>query len=490
MRQVPFHLRECESSKAAWPQGRSTCRVNASALVFELGDEVVGRAVRAVAHPVVEASEDSVTGVAGVALWGELLDRLGLVGEADRRDLRPIGPGGYSGGECYRAVVETQLAGGDFLSDRWLLAGEATEALRGGHALPSHSTLYRFVSGADLGRVQKAAAVNRAMLRRAWAVGAAPAAGVLTIDPDATWIETSGRKKEGAEFSYKHEVGLSPMVGVCGETGDVLGMRGRGGAANAGRAMGSFVTECVSAIPSEILGRYQLWLRIDSAGYAADVIAAAERHNMVFTITAKKATRVQGAIEALATDPATIWVPAGGAETDKGSEIAECAFSFTGRELRLIVRRQPTKPGDQLSFDDLDGWRFHAIITNIDAHLRSAADVEAHHRLRGGGPEEAIRQLKGDFGLCHGPVANFFGNWLWWHAAALAYNVARWLRVLALPEAFATCRGKRLRLTFLNVAAKVVCHGRQLKLRLPRAYAYAQAFIDALATLRRLPTFA
>lgn len=93
--------------------------------------------------------------------------------------------------------------------------------------------------------------------------------------------------------------------------------------------------------------------------------------------------------------------------------------------------------------------------------------MEHHHRLRGGGPEEAIRQLKGDFGLNHAPVRNFFGNWLWWHAAALAYNTARWIRVLALPESFRTRRGKRLRLSFFNVAAKVVRHGRRLHLRLP-----------------------
>jgi hypothetical protein len=31
----------------------------------------------------------------------------------------------------------------------------------------------------------------------------------------------------------------------------------------------------------------------------------------------------------------------------------------------MIVRRQPTVAGDQLSFDDLDGWRFHAISTEI-----------------------------------------------------------------------------------------------------------------------------
>lgn len=85
--------------------------MNATALRFELDDKVITRPVPGVAHPVVEVGEDSVTGVAGIVLWGELLDRLGLVGEADRRVLRPIGPGGYTGGECYRAVVELQLAG-------------------------------------------------------------------------------------------------------------------------------------------------------------------------------------------------------------------------------------------------------------------------------------------------------------------------------------------------------------------------------------------
>lgn len=464
--------------------------MNATALRFELGDMMITRPVPAVARPVVTASEDSVTGVAGVVLWGELLDRLGLVGEADRRGLRPIGPGGYTGGECYRAVVELQLAGGDFLSDRSLLADDATQRLRGEHSLASHTTLWRFCNGADLGRAQKAAAVNRALLRRAWAMGAAPDPGVLTIDPDATWISTYGPGKEGSAFSYKHEVGMSPMLGVCGETGDVLALRARGGNANPGRALGSFVDECVTAIPAQIRGDYQLWVRVDSAGYRGDVVEAAERHGAAFTITAKHYTNVRTAIETLARDKATVWTPALGAEDAKGSEVVETMFRFAGRDVRMIVRRQPTTAGDQLSFDDLDGWRFHAIITNIPPLFGSAADVEHHHRLRGGAPEEAIRQLKNDFGLCHAPLQNFFGNWLWWHAAALAYNTARWLRVLALPEPFRTCRGKRLRVSFFNIAARVVRHAGQLHLRLPRAYAHADAFIEALTRIRQLPVFA
>jgi hypothetical protein len=65
-------------------------------------------------------------------------------------------------------------------------------------------------------------------------------------------------------------------------------------------------------------------------------------------------------------------------------------------------------------------------------------------------------------------------------AWTLAYNVARWVRVLALPQSFRTCRGKRLRASFFNVAARVVRSGRRIRLLLPRAYRHAEALIVAL----------
>lgn len=442
----------------------------------------------------VTVADDNVTGVAGVVLWGPLLDRLNLVGVADERQLRPIGPGGYSGGVCYRTLIEVMLAGGDFLVDRRLLEGDkSTEVLRGGHALPSHTTLFRFCAGADLGRAQKAAAVNRTMLARAWAMGAGPRGDTITIDPDATLVDTYGSGKQGSTFTYKGETGLSPLIGVCGDNGDVLALRARGGNAHPGRAMAGFVRECAAAIPAPIREDKRLWVRIDSAGYQLEVFHACEQLGAVFSITAHKHVNVKAAIIALAADPATQWAPAAGRETAKGSEITETTITIGDRrrdrvQLRMIVRRQPTKPGDQLTLDDIDGWRYHAIVTNIND--QPAVDVEAHHRLRGGIPEDTIRQLKEDFGLIHAPVQNFFGNWLWWHASALAHNVARWIRVLALPEAFHRCRGKRLRLAFFNVAARVVRHARQLWLRIPRSHAWADAFIEALTRIRALPAFA
>ncbi|MGH3096705.1 MAG: transposase [Streptosporangiales bacterium] len=273
------------------PMQEGTREVNATGLLFDVDDEVRARPARAVPTPVVTASEQDLTPVAGTALWGPLLDRLNVVDEADRRGLRPIGFGGYTGGECYRALCEVLLAGGDFLSDRAVLADPATQALRGSNALPSVATLWRFLAGADLGRASKAAATNQAMLGRAWAVGAAPDGDRLTIDPDATRVAVYGPGKEGSAFSRTGQTALSPLVGVCGETGDVLGLRARGGAANDGRAMGSFIDECVAAVPAGCREAYRLWLRVDSAGYQGEVLAAADRHGADFSVTANLDSR-------------------------------------------------------------------------------------------------------------------------------------------------------------------------------------------------------
>jgi hypothetical protein len=471
------------------PAQKGTNEVNATGLLFDVEDMVSARPAVSVPTPVVSASAEDLTPVAGVALWGPLLDRLNLVAEADRRGLRPIGPGGYSGGACYRSLTEVLLAGGDFLSDRALLGDPATAALRGANQLPSVSTLWRFLAGADLGRVTKAGAVNRVMLARAWAAGAAPEGERLTIDPDATRVATYGAGKEGSAFSRTGQTGLSPLVGVCGETGDVLALRARGGAAHDGRAMGSFIDECVQAVPAGCADRYRLWIRVDSAGYQRPVIEAADRHDADFTVTAKGYRDVVSAVHALAADPDTTWVAALGHETGKGSQIAETTATLLGRQLRLIVRRQPKDAGDQLAIDDLDGWRLHAIITNISGERMAAAEVEAHHRLRGGIPEDTIRALKNDFGMIHAPVGCFFGNWLYWQAGALAHNLGGWLRTLALPRAFRRVRGKRLRLAFLNAAARLVRHGRRLHLRFGRAYRHADAFAEALKRLHALPAF-
>ena len=466
--------------------------VKASGRLFEVEEPVRSRPARGVPKPQVQASEDDLTQVAGVALWGPWLDRIGLVGVADELQLREVGPGGYTGGVCYRTLVETMLAGGDFLTDVDLLRDDATQALRGDAALPSHDTLWRFCDDADIGTAGRAAAVNAVMLARAWRLVGAPDTDVLTIDPDATKVATYGVGKQGSTFSYNFSgTCLHPLVGVVGETGEVLAVRNRGGSANAGRALGSFVQECIDAVPDVYRDDYRLWVRVDAGGYRTELFDVAAANDAWVSMTAKQFTNVRGAIEAVATDDDTVWQPARGSEAARNSEVAETDFTFGDHQLRMIIRRQPVdSDGDaQLSIDDIDGWRFQAVITNIPGQARDAAAIEAHHRARGGLPEDANRQLKNHFGFNHAPLADFFGNWLWQHAAALAYNVAVWLRRYVLPASFTRVRGKRLRLAFLNVAARIGRHARRLQLKFSRGYRWVADFAAAVNRLHALPAF-
>lgn len=141
-------------------------------------------------------------------------------------------------------------------------------------------------------------------------------------------------------------------------------------------------------------------VRVNSAGYRADVVEAAERHDAVFSVTARRYERLRAAIEALAADPNHhTWSPALGTKdcpTAHGdSAVAEAPFRFAGRDVRLIVRRQPTAPGDQAELRRLGRLALPRLVTN--APFGTAAEVEHHHRRRGGVPEVAIRQLKEDF---------------------------------------------------------------------------------------------
>jgi hypothetical protein len=130
-------------------------------------------------------------------------------------------------------------------------------------------------------------------------------------------------------------------------------------------------------------------------------------------------------------------------------------------------------------FDDLDGWRFHAIVTNLPGLFAPADMVEAHHRLRGGIPEDTIRQLKEDFGLIHAPVQNFFGNWPRIRARTQHRPLDPTLRFA--PDV----QTKRLRLAFFNVAARVVNHDSSGSPGLTPGQTR-----EALTRIRALPAFA
>ena len=91
--------------------------------------------------------------------------------------------------------------------------------------------------------------MSRELLSRAWAAGAGPGDGPLTIDLDSTMCETSGLAKEGARHhGYTGQRGYHPLLAIAAGTGDVLMARLRAGRANTVRGAAHFLHETVGRV--------------------------------------------------------------------------------------------------------------------------------------------------------------------------------------------------------------------------------------------------
>ena len=107
-------------------------------------------------------------------------------------------PGRANAGDKFLTLVASALAGGDCIDDADALrAGRVGRVL--GCVVKAPSTLGTFLRSFRWGHVRQLDRVSRELLAQAWAAGAGPGDGPLTIDLDSTVCETFGLAKEGAQ---------------------------------------------------------------------------------------------------------------------------------------------------------------------------------------------------------------------------------------------------------------------------------------------------
>ena len=146
------------------------------------------------------------------------------------------------------ALVVSALAGGDCIDDADALRTGSTAAVLG-CTVKAPSTLGIFLRSFQWGQVRQLDRVGRELLAQAWAAGAGPGDGPLTIDLDSTNCETCGLAKAGArQHNYHGQRGYHPLLAVAAGTGDVLMARLRKGRANTARGAANFLRETVSRV--------------------------------------------------------------------------------------------------------------------------------------------------------------------------------------------------------------------------------------------------
>ena len=157
-------------------------------------------------------------------------------------------PGRANTGDKVMTLVASALAGGDCIDDADALRTGGTARTLGG-TIKAPSTLGTFLRSFRWGHVRQLDRVSRELLARAWATGAGPGDGPLTIDLDSTICETYGLAKEGARHhGYTGKRGYHPLLAIAAGTGDVLMCRLREGRANTARGAAHFLRETVGRV--------------------------------------------------------------------------------------------------------------------------------------------------------------------------------------------------------------------------------------------------
>ena len=421
---------------------------------------------------------------AGLILPATLAQHLGLRELFDEHVDLGTAAGHAHVGDKAMTIIHSALAAGDSIDDCDALRAGSTAAVLG-HTVLAPSTIGTFLRSFSWGHARQIDRVANELLRRAWAAGAGPGEGPVTIDIDSSIHETYGLQKQGgAKFTHVKGVrGYHPLYAHIAGTGDVVHCRLRGGNAHTGRDAAGFITETVNRVRNAG-ATGPLTLRADSGYYSGKVTTACRAAAVAYSITVKQNPAVRTAITAIADDawtPIPYWL-------DDGADVAETTYQPFGPKapiVRLIVRRVRPTPGSQLAL--FTEWSYHALITD---RAGDTLDLEADHR-RHAVIEATIRDLKYGVGLNHFPSGRFGANAAWLGLNVIAHNLARWTTRLGLatPETTtpAIIETGTLRRRYLRVPARITRSARQHTLHLPTHWPRAPQFTTALARLRALP---
>jgi hypothetical protein len=437
---------------------------------------------------------------AGLVPAVELAHRAGLAQLAGRHLTVP-GGAGVAVGAKVTALVAGMVAGADSIADMDLLRHGGMPRLFGGVRAPS--TLGTFLRAFAFGHVRQLDAVAARFV-----TGLARHAPIIStrepiayLDIDDTVRSTFGYAKQGSGYGYSGVKGLNALLAIVSTPSSapvIVAARLRKGSANSARGAARLVADAIKTSRAAGAGEL-IVLRADSAYYGAEVIAAARRHDVRFSITARKDKAISAAIAGIGEDAwSTIHYPHAVFDEQlqqwvSDAEVAEVPFTaFASRDrtrrvsARLIVRRVRDQNPDHVQVNAqaelFRVWRHHAVFTDSPLSMLEAERDHRRHAI----VEQVIADLKNS-ALAHLPSGHFAANSAWLVLAAMAFNLTR--ATGALASAFhAKATTATIRRQLIAVAARVTRTGRRSTLRLPTAWPWADAWAQLFTAATGPPT--
>ena len=464
---------------------------------------------------------------AGLAPVVALAQRCGLADLVADKLTLPA-KGGVNAHLKIPALIGGMVAGADSIDGMDLLRHGGMDRLFGGVRAPS--TLGTFLRVFTFGHVRQLDSVASSMLtelatRTPLLSGVAQ---VAYVDLDDTVKATYGYAKQGAGYGYSGVKGLNALIATVStplSAPVICATRLRKGSTNSARGAGRLVADALVAAKAAGAGgpdgKGLIVLRADSAFYNHDVVAAARRAKVRFSITARMSPAISTAIGTInegdwtpITYPNAVWDDQE-QRFISDAEIAEVPYlAFTSRrkadhiEARLIVRRvkrlnstapkpKTTKAPKTTEATEATGnksaaeqqelfslYRYHAVFSDSPLILVQAEKAHRGHAI--------IEQVNADLKngpLAHLPSGSFQANSAWLVMAAIAFNLTRAAGCLA--SAFhARATTGTIRAQLINVPARLAHSARKLRMHLPTGWPWEPAWTQLFDATLGPPTAA
>jgi len=389
------------------------------------------------------------------------MQKLNLTNLIDKHFVLPKSNRGFNPSVFLNSLILMQHEGGIRLDDlKYLKNDKAITKLLGLKNIPTPDTVGDWLRRMGITGVNAISSINKELCR----IGLKNIK-YITLDIDASEIKSN--KKE-AKKTYKFNMGYMPMVGHIAEINHVIETDFReGNTAPKARNL-EFIKKCVSNLPVGVSMKY---LRIDCAGYQKSIIQYCDEKKTHFAIRAIMSKSMKTYINTL---DETSWEPIinpDGSESTMFSHRTTHTISDYKEPFTLIIQRTPKSGQQEIDLSQLsdeiqtNGYTYRAIATSLD-HM-SDGEIIYWYGMRAEKSENKIKELMLDFGGAHMPCGQFEANALYFAICTLSYNLFVMLRN-HLPEEFKKSRAKAVRLRIYGMAAKLIKHSRQFKLKLQK----------------------
>jgi len=384
----------------------------------------------------IEATEELLTANAGLTLFGEFTQGLGLHRWLTQEMPLPGSGRGYKAVSYVTPLILMLTAGGRSLEDLRTLKNDAALAqLLKLATLPSTDAMGDWLrrTGAGTGMTGLDRIKQRTVATRLRQLSITR----HTLDCDASQIVA---EKEAAEITYKGEQGYMPMIGHLAEAGIVIHDDFREGNIAPATQNLEFIKACEARMPK---GHTIAHVRLDSAGYQAGIFNYLEETGKTFAIGGRLDKPTQQVIAGI---PESAW------KHYPDCAVAETLHSMneTKKAFRLIVIQY--KRQAEL-FDDAP--KYHVIASN---RVESTEATLVWYRQRGEVSENGIKELKIGFGMERMPCGQATANAAFFRIGVIAHNLFVLFKHSVLGGDWQRHKVATVRWRLFHLPGKVVRH--------------------------------